>query len=67
MKKIVVIAPKFFGIHDSIVNAFEAKGYQTYFYDERMNSTKLNKIILRKFPGLVQKKSSDITIKYLRK
>nr|BBG56749.1 hypothetical protein [Erysipelothrix rhusiopathiae] len=56
MKKIVVIAPKFFGIHDSIVNAFEAKGYQTYFYDERMNSTKLNKIILRKFPGLVQKK-----------
>ncbi|MGL5902461.1 MAG: hypothetical protein ACRCZO_07195, partial [Cetobacterium sp.] len=46
-KKILFFAPKFFNYEIEIKNKLEKMGATVHFYDERMNPTNLDKVIIR--------------------
>ncbi len=55
-KTIVIIAPKFFSIEEHIINEFRTLGYQVYFFNERLNGTNFDKVMIRKLPKLYSSK-----------
>ncbi len=52
-KKILFIAPKFFGYETQIVKAMEALGAKVFFHSDKTSENVWAKIILRLFPKLV--------------
>lgn len=52
MRNIIFISPRFFNLEDYIFEELKNRFDNVYFYDERINNSKLNKILLRKFPSV---------------
>lgn len=57
-KKILMFAPKFFNYENIIKDEIERNGAVVHLYDERNNPTSVEKILIRKIPFLMRKKTN---------
>lgn len=59
VNKIMFITPSFFSIEDGIISGFKEKGYKVFHFDERKNNNKLNKVLIRLVPKVVERKMNS--------
>ena len=53
-KKILFIAPQYFGYEHDIISALEKRGAQVYFVQENITATKFRYKMLNKFPSRIR-------------
>lgn len=56
MKQMAFISQQFFSLEKYMMKGFQDQGWDVSYFDERKSNSKVNKILLRSYPGLLAKR-----------